>query len=320
MRTPIPLKIFLLGLTVSLLLVPIFLAQNTSQSPEPDQSPTPSPTTTPVARTPSPTPLPGAQNFHQWGSVTVFNGLPSDSVRAIAQTTDGVMWFGTDNGLARFDGRRVQTIQLGRSASDRVLALALESTGELWVGTDSGAYVLMHGEFVPVVGTENIGITAILIESGAGFLGTDAGLVLKIPAGGSSAFQIYTPPLVGDDGAPVTISCLIKDDQRLLAATTGKGVIEIGDTSGVEFRTTPRPLFVRALVKANDRRLWFGTDAAKGASGVYVTDSESKATRISAPTADVFALDSNEKWRVGWNGKIRTLPFRRLEIKEGLYV
>src|SRR5437868_2332574 len=50
-------------------------------------------------------PSPLGQNFHQWGAVTLFNGLPSDSVRVVAQTPDGILWFGTDNGLARFDGR-----------------------------------------------------------------------------------------------------------------------------------------------------------------------------------------------------------------------
>ena len=31
-------------------------------------------------------------------------GLPQDTIRAIAQTTDGYLWLGTDEGLARFDG------------------------------------------------------------------------------------------------------------------------------------------------------------------------------------------------------------------------
>lgn len=51
------------------------------------------------------------KNFHQWGAVTLFNGLPSDNVRAIAQTSDGILWFGTQNGLVRFDGRRDQRRQ-----------------------------------------------------------------------------------------------------------------------------------------------------------------------------------------------------------------
>src|SRR5690242_5432635 len=72
---------------------------------------------------------PVAQNFHQWGSVTIFNGLPSDSVRAIAQTPDGILWFGTDNGLARFDGRRVQTVSLPDTTSNKILALKLAADG-----------------------------------------------------------------------------------------------------------------------------------------------------------------------------------------------
>src|SRR5690349_9480310 len=78
----------------------------TGQKSQPAGSPTvsPSPSQTPRSRSsPSPTPDIGAQNFHRWGSITVFNGLPSDAVYAIAQTADGIMWFGTDNGLARFD-------------------------------------------------------------------------------------------------------------------------------------------------------------------------------------------------------------------------
>lgn len=34
------------------------------------------------------------------------DGLPHNNVEAIAQTPDGYLWLGTQNGLARFDGRR----------------------------------------------------------------------------------------------------------------------------------------------------------------------------------------------------------------------
>ena len=82
-----------------------------------------------------------ALNFHRWGSVTVFNGLPSDSVRAIAQTQDGVMWFGTDNGVARFDGRRVQTFAFDDPESNRIVTLKTDASGNLWAGTHNGAFV-----------------------------------------------------------------------------------------------------------------------------------------------------------------------------------
>src|SRR5215207_1828687 len=48
-------------------------------------------------------------SLHRWGAVTLFHGMPSDRVRAVAQGPDGAMWFGTDAGLARYDGRRIQT-------------------------------------------------------------------------------------------------------------------------------------------------------------------------------------------------------------------
>src|SRR5215204_2166478 len=116
------------------------IAQQTQPSPAPSASASPTASVSPTpARTPSPTPLPGTQNFHQWGSITVFNGLPSDSVRAIAQTADGVMWFGTDNGLARFDGRRVQKVSFGGPEVNAVTSLKTLPAGELLIGSRGGA-------------------------------------------------------------------------------------------------------------------------------------------------------------------------------------
>ena len=136
----------ILPVAVAVLIVMCFLGSFFAQTPTPSPSPlaspavspSPSPTSTP---SPTPTPLPGAQNFHQWGSITVFNGLPSDSVRAIAQTPDGVMWFGTDNGLVRFDGRRIQTMAIGDGEVDRIVSLKVSRTGQLWIGPRAGAFV-----------------------------------------------------------------------------------------------------------------------------------------------------------------------------------
>ena len=86
-------------------------------------------------------------NLHQWGAVTLFHGLPSDRVRAIAQTPDGVMWFGTDNGLARYDGRRTESVAASGLKNRRVLALEVNEDGTLWVGTEDGAGFFAGAEF-----------------------------------------------------------------------------------------------------------------------------------------------------------------------------
>lgn len=109
-----------------------------------------------------------AANLHQWGAVTLFHGLPSDRVRAIAQDADGLLWFGTDSGLAKYDGRRTQTVAVEGLAAGRVLALGFDAQGNsLWVGTDTGAAVLRGGAWRVVEETKGKAVTSILIEAGA---------------------------------------------------------------------------------------------------------------------------------------------------------
>jgi signal transduction histidine kinase/ligand-binding sensor domain-containing protein len=61
-------------------------------------------------------------------------GLPQDAIRAIAQTADGYLWLGTDEGLARFDGYEFLSFNRLNSIS----ALAAGRDGSLWIGSRSG--------------------------------------------------------------------------------------------------------------------------------------------------------------------------------------
>src|SRR5437016_2898999 len=64
-------------------------------------------------------------------------GLPQDSVRAITQTSDGYLWLGTDEGLARFDGYEFVTFTKEHSElpSNSITSLAADRDGSLWMGT-----------------------------------------------------------------------------------------------------------------------------------------------------------------------------------------
>ncbi len=68
------------------------------------------------------------------------HGLPQDTIRAITQTTDGYLWLGTDEGLARFDGYEFTLFSRRNSnlPSDSIAALAPASDGALWIGTSNG--------------------------------------------------------------------------------------------------------------------------------------------------------------------------------------
>lgn len=66
------------------------------------------------------------------------DGLPSNTVYAITQDQDGVLWVGTRNGLASFDGSRFKS----HKEYGRVNALAVDTEGRLWVGTTEGLTVM----------------------------------------------------------------------------------------------------------------------------------------------------------------------------------
>ena len=72
--------------------------------------------------------------FVNYGSA---EGLPSGSVYAITQDSDGFLWVGTRNGLCRFDGSHFNVWK----EFGRVNALAVDSEDRLWIGTAEGLSV-----------------------------------------------------------------------------------------------------------------------------------------------------------------------------------
>jgi ligand-binding sensor domain-containing protein/anti-sigma regulatory factor (Ser/Thr protein kinase) len=80
---------------------------------------------------------------------TQAQGLPQDTIRAIAQTPDGYLWLGTREGLARFDGSDFLTFSKSDGAlpNNTVTALAVGPNGTLWIGTLEGVSRYQNGHF-----------------------------------------------------------------------------------------------------------------------------------------------------------------------------
>lgn len=108
-------------------------------------------------------------------------GLPQDAVRAIAQTTDGYLWLGTDEGLARFDGYEFVSFNRERAAppSSSISALAADPDGSLWIGSRSGLTHYKNGQFRTYTRKEG------LIDTLVSDLFVDHAGVLWIVAGGN---------------------------------------------------------------------------------------------------------------------------------------
>jgi PAS domain S-box-containing protein len=69
------------------------------------------------------------------------DGLPENSATAMVQTPDDYLWFGTFNGLVRFDGARFTVFDPGNTPAlphAGIVNLHLDRSGALWVSTMKG--------------------------------------------------------------------------------------------------------------------------------------------------------------------------------------
>jgi ligand-binding sensor domain-containing protein len=73
-----------------------------------------------------------------WQTFTVNDGLGPGSVFAIFPAQDGALWFGTETGASRYDGRWRSISERDGLPPGRVRAIAQTRDGSLWFGTRGG--------------------------------------------------------------------------------------------------------------------------------------------------------------------------------------
>jgi len=114
------------------------------------------------------------------------DGMPHGLANSIAQTADGYLWTGSEEGLARFDGAAFTTFDHRKTdgiPANAFAALAVDAAGTLWAGTrDHGVLHLQDGEFHAVVwepGADALQIRTLAFDrSGDLWVGTrERGLV-----------------------------------------------------------------------------------------------------------------------------------------------
>ena len=76
----------------------------------------------------------------------VNDGLSGNTITSILQDSKGFMWFGTRNGLNRFDGYSFRTFRNIPTdsfsiGSNSILSLCEDDNEQLWIGTYKGAYI-----------------------------------------------------------------------------------------------------------------------------------------------------------------------------------
>lgn len=82
-------------------------------------------------------------------------GLPRNSVTAIVRSQDGYLWFGTPNGLVRFDGLRFRLFDQHSTpglTDSHIVSLFEDRSGNLWIGTESGGVALARDGVITSMG------------------------------------------------------------------------------------------------------------------------------------------------------------------------
>lgn len=90
--------------------------------------------------------LQATDEHYYFKNLNIENGLSQNTVTAILQDKKGFMWFGTKDGLNRYDGLSFRKFKHNdfnkRSIGNNfVTALYEDKAGNIWVGTDVGLYI-----------------------------------------------------------------------------------------------------------------------------------------------------------------------------------
>lgn len=265
-----------------------------------------------------------ALHFEQ---LSVKQGLAQETVTTIVQDPQGFMWFGSQNGLSRFDGYQVTVYKNipndPRSLADNwVQALYIDEDDRLWVGTRGGLqrFDTDQGDFSHFLPRESRSsgngqrhVRAIAGDGHGGlWLATNNGLQHFDPRSGFFSVMRHDP---ADTGS-------ISDDNIIALAGDRKGNLWAGTKEGIDllaagskrfrhFRfesadaSGAPPYEVQSLWVGHDQSLWIVT--ALGLENWHLDANSLRKYRYGAADGlqpgmiTAFCQDSNGNPWVGTN-------------------
>lgn len=208
--------------------------------------------------------------------ITAPPGLTQNNVTAIAQDRHGFLWFGTQDGLHRFDGYEFKIYRHdprneATLSSSFIRALLVDPEGRLWVGSEPGLsrYDEAKDQFQRVTGTEapnavqseaNV-LSLALDQSNTIWIGTTNGLYYIDES--QSPLQAFEPPAGSRTLSGLSINTLTTADSGLWIGSS-QGLAHLSKAAGLSWPeflpdADPQSRDVRAMAFDGQQHLWVGT-------------------------------------------------------------
>ncbi len=222
-----------------------------------------------------------------------------------------MMWFGTEAGLAKFDGRRTQTLVDAQLPQGRVLALHTDANGWLWVGTDNGVARIIGSRVEAIPNLKDQTINAIIEpEKGRLIMATEQGMVYECLVksdGGVDVKQLLAHPLESADvenPGLLPLTSLTVAHGQLFAGSLSRGLIAIENGAAKEMQARRSAFFIRSLETDARGQLWIGTRSRKNEPALRSADGAEEIDEQETVTGTVMTLQSgrNDDMWVGTEG------------------
>ncbi len=95
---------------------------------------------------------------------SVENGLPQEDVTAILQDRKGYMWFATNSGVVRYNGREMEVFNVRKGLSDNAVSdIKQDRNGFIYLATSKGISVIYEDSVVSRI-MENVSFNKIFID------------------------------------------------------------------------------------------------------------------------------------------------------------
>lgn len=266
------------------------------------------------------------------------NGLPQNTVQALAQTKDGFLWLGTEAGLVRFDGVEFQTYDRNSvpalPGSD-IRCLLATGDGALWIGTGAGLARWKDGASRTFTTQDGLPDNGILTIEEA----QDGSLLAWTEQGPARMSGDQFEPVRNVDAHPRTALPSPGENPRaiIFEAQMSNGSQVTGDRSGLKLLQAKKPDSVsirlevgkeipgsriQAVFADRENTLWIGSNAGL----VRCVNGKVDRFPVTDPlaTASILSLTEDREGNL-WVGTetsgldiLRDQRFHTLDTREGL--